>query len=67
MKDADWNVILRDFSEGATGRQARRSELLEGFGEVPEEVLSRNIFPKMRERSGRARFAEEHHLMAERQ
>ncbi|CAA2137015.1 hypothetical protein [Methylobacterium bullatum] len=40
---------------------------LEGFGEFPEEVLSRNIFAKMRERSGRARFAEEHHLMAERQ
>lgn len=46
-EDADWNVILRDLSEGATGRQARRSELLEGFGEVPEEVSLRNIFPKM--------------------
>ncbi|WCS25712.1 DEAD/DEAH box helicase family protein [Methylobacterium sp. NMS14P] len=46
-EDADWNVILRDLSEGATGRQARRSELLEGFGEVPEVVSLRNIFPKM--------------------
>ncbi|NEU13684.1 DEAD/DEAH box helicase family protein [Methylobacterium sp. BTF04] len=46
-EDADWNVILRDLSEGATGRQARRSELLEGFGEVPQEVSLRNIFPKM--------------------
>ncbi|GJD98716.1 MULTISPECIES: DEAD/DEAH box helicase [Methylobacterium] len=46
-EDADWNVILRNLSEGATGRQARRSELLEGFGDVPEEVSLRNIAPKM--------------------
>lgn len=46
-EDADWNILLRELSEGATGRQARRSELLDAFQDVPEEVSLRNIFPKM--------------------
>jgi hypothetical protein len=46
-EDADWNVLLRDLSEGANTRQARRSEFLDTFQDVPEEVSLRNIFPKM--------------------
>ena len=46
-EDADWNIVLRELSEGATGRQHRRSDLLAGFGAVPEEVSLRNVFPKM--------------------
>lgn len=46
-EDADWNILLRELSEGATGRQAKRSELLDAFTDVPEEVSLRNIFPKM--------------------
>jgi superfamily II DNA or RNA helicase len=46
-EDADWNVLLRDLSEGANTKQARRSEFLETFQDVPDEVSLRNIFPKM--------------------
>lgn len=46
-EDADWNAILRRLSEGATGRQIRRSDFIEGFTDKPEEVPLQNIFPKM--------------------
>lgn len=45
--DADWNMLLRDLSEGANNRQARRSEFLDAFQDAPDEVSLRNIFPKM--------------------
>ncbi|PQM26730.1 helicase [Sphingopyxis lindanitolerans] len=45
--DADWNMLLRDLSEGANNRQARRSEFLDAFQDVPDAVSLRNIFPKM--------------------
>lgn len=46
-EDADWNALLRDLSEGANTRQARRSEFLDAFEELPDAVSLRNIFPKM--------------------
>jgi hypothetical protein len=41
-------VIRRRLSEGATARQVRRSEFLDGFTEVPAELPLQNVFPKMR-------------------
>lgn len=46
-EDADWNVVLRDLSAGATGRQARRAELLRGFDPLPTAIPLQNVFPKM--------------------
>lgn len=46
-EDADWNYLLRRLSEGATGRQVKRSEFLEGFTDPPDEIPLQNIFPKM--------------------
>lgn len=46
-KDSDWNIILRQLSEGATSRQQKRSEFLEGFQGSPEIIPLQNIYPKM--------------------
>ncbi|MCI0393072.1 MAG: hypothetical protein MOB07_30440 [Acidobacteria bacterium] len=46
-EDADWNFLLRRMSEGETGRQARKSEFLDGFTDPPTEIPLQNIFPKM--------------------
>ena len=46
-EDADWNFLLRRLSEGATGREAKRSEFIEGFSEPPDNIPLQNIFPKM--------------------
>ncbi len=46
-EDADWNAILQVLSAGATGRQIRRSEFLNEFKDIPEEIPLQNIFPKM--------------------
>lgn len=46
-EDADWNVVLRDLSAGATGRQARRADLLRGFDPPPTTIPLQNVFPKM--------------------
>nr|WP_246408255.1 DEAD/DEAH box helicase family protein [Microvirga lupini] len=46
-EDADWNVLLRRLSEGETGRQQRRSDLIESFVDAPPEIALRNIAPKM--------------------
>jgi superfamily II DNA or RNA helicase len=43
----DWNVLLRDLSEGATGERARQSEFLSSFSRLPTEVPLQNITPKM--------------------
>lgn len=46
-RDSDWNILLRRLSEGATGRQERRSEFLDGFSEHLGEIYLHNIHPKM--------------------
>lgn len=46
-EDADWNVVLRDLSAGATGRQAKRAGLLRGFDPPPAAIPLQNVFPKM--------------------
>lgn len=46
-EDADWNVVLRDLSAGATGRQARRADLLRGFDPPPTTIPLQNVLPKM--------------------
>lgn len=46
-EDADWNVVLRDLSAGATGRQARRAGLLRGFDPPPAAIPLQNVYPKM--------------------
>ncbi len=46
-EDADWNVLLRRLSEGASGREVRRSELLEGFTNPPARIRLENVLPKM--------------------
>lgn len=46
-KDSDWNVVLRRLSEGATNRQQRQSEFLEGFVDVSGAISLQNIHPKM--------------------
>jgi superfamily II DNA or RNA helicase len=46
-KDSNWNVVLRRLSEGATGRQRRRSEFIEGFQNAPTALSLHNVYPKM--------------------
>lgn len=46
-KDADWNILLRQLSEGETNLQRQRSDFLEGFENVPADIALQNIFPKM--------------------
>lgn len=46
-EDADWNVVLRDLSTGATSGQVRRSEFLKRFEPPPATVPLQNVFPKM--------------------
>lgn len=46
-EDADWNRIVRDLSEGAVSSQQEVSDFEEAFGQLPEEVSIRSLFPKM--------------------
>jgi superfamily II DNA or RNA helicase len=46
-EDADWNLIIEDLSQGAVTQQEEISEFEAGFGSLPEEVLLRNLLPKM--------------------
>lgn len=46
-EDADWNIVLRTLSEGATGRQAQRVEFLGRFEPPPALIPLQNVFPKM--------------------
>lgn len=46
-EDADWNLIVRDLSEGAVTQQEDISEFESGFGSLPEDVSLRNLVPKM--------------------
>ena len=46
-EDSDWNTLLGELSEGATGQYAKRSEFLESFAKSPGEIPLRTILPKM--------------------
>lgn len=46
-EDPDWNILLRQLSEEATGEQVLRSEFLQGFTQLPEHIPLQSIFPKM--------------------
>jgi superfamily II DNA or RNA helicase len=46
-EDADWNVLLQRLSEGASGRELRRSEILAGFSDAPARIRLEAVLPKM--------------------
>lgn len=46
-EDSDWNELLRKLSEGATQREVRRSDFIDGFREANPIISLQNIFPKM--------------------
>lgn len=46
-KDSDWNLVLSRLSEGATGRQRKRSEFIRGFQNAPAGIPLQNVYPKM--------------------
>lgn len=49
-EDSHWNLILRQLSEGATGRQAMRSEFVASFQGADAEAMDiavQNVLPKM--------------------
>ncbi|WP_164844396.1 DEAD/DEAH box helicase family protein [Azoarcus sp. DN11] len=46
-EDSDWNELLRKLSEGATQREVRRSDFIDGFREANPAISLQNIFPKM--------------------
>ena len=46
-EDADWNFLLRMFSEGATDRARKRHELIAGFTDALPEIPLQTLFPKM--------------------
>ncbi len=46
-EDPDWNLLLRELADEASGGQVLRSEFLQGFTKLPERIPLQNIFPKM--------------------
>src|SRR5262249_39714050 len=46
-EDADWNVVLRDLSTGATSRQVARADFLSRFDTPPAELPLQNVTPAM--------------------
>lgn len=46
-EDPDWNQIIRELSESATGEQELRSEFQRSFGALPPEVPIQILEPKM--------------------
>ena len=46
-KDSDWNLVLRQLSEGETSKQTCRFDFNEGFQSVPPGITLNNIRPKM--------------------
>ena len=46
-EDADWNMLISDLSENATGAQAAVGEFERGFNTEPDEVSVRSLAPKM--------------------
>ncbi|MCY3650948.1 MAG: DEAD/DEAH box helicase family protein [Acidimicrobiaceae bacterium] len=46
-EDPDWNVIIRDLSEGATEAEEAAAEFSDGFDDAPPEIAAHDITPKM--------------------
>lgn len=46
-EDADWNKLIKDYSQAATGAEQRRSDFLHSFVKLPEEISVHNIEPRM--------------------
>lgn len=46
-EDADWNVVLRDLSTGASTRQIERSDFLKSFEPPPIDIPLQNVTPAM--------------------
>ena len=46
-EDPDWNVIIRDLSEGATEAEEAAAEFNDGFDDAPLELAANDIKPKM--------------------
>jgi superfamily II DNA or RNA helicase len=46
-ENADWNLIIRDLSEGSVSQQQEVTQFEAAFGALPEEVSLRNLLPRM--------------------
>ena len=46
-EDPDWNFIIRELSEEATGEETERSDFYRSFHSLPHEVSLQSIEPKM--------------------
>ena len=46
-EDPDWNVVIRDLSEGATDAEEAAAEFNDGFDDAPLELAAHDIRPKM--------------------
>lgn len=46
-EDADWNQIIRELGEGATGEEEQRSAFQRTFSVLPSEIPIQNVEPKM--------------------
>ncbi len=46
-EDADWNVVLRDLSTGASARQVQRIDFLKKFDPPPTTIPLQNLSPAM--------------------
>ena len=57
-EDRDWNVIIRDLSEGATDEEVAASEFDDSFSDAPPELAAHGIKPKMSTVVYRTRCAE---------
>lgn len=46
-EDADWNKLISQYSQTATGAEQQRSDFLHGFVSLPDEISVQNIAPRM--------------------
>lgn len=46
-EDPNWNKLLRELSDSATGRQTKRTEFLRGFDNIPSDLPVQNLCPKL--------------------
>lgn len=46
-EDADWNLVIRDLSEGAIGSERDLDEFESAFGALPDDIPIRTLEPKM--------------------
>jgi superfamily II DNA or RNA helicase len=44
-RDPDWNLLLPDLAEAATGEQAALQDLIRGFSELPQELSLSTVRP----------------------